>query len=123
LYANGNPILNVFQSKLVEIFSSRYGDNMQDYNRLISFIELETVINADYRPICELESVDKVNTAIVITPNDIDKACKVLGSLRDLPPEKMRFYEDVFYPLVEKKKHSNLGVLGEIEITSSELTE
>jgi hypothetical protein len=121
LYTNGNPIVNVFYLKLAEIFPSSQGDNMRDSGRLISFIELETVLNADYRPVYQLAVNDTVNSAIITTINDIDKACKVLGNIGDLPPEKMKFYDDVFCPLVEKKSLSNSGVLGENGLTSSEL--
>ena len=123
LYANGNPIVNVYYSQLSEIFPSSQGDNMRDFNRLSSFIELETVLNADYRPVYELEVSDKVNSAIITTINDIDQACKTLGNIGDLPPEKMKFYDDVFCPLVEKRSSSNSGVLGEIGLTSSELAD
>ena len=121
LYANGNPIVNVFYSKLAEIFPSSQGDNMRDFSRLSSFIELETVLNADYRPVYQLEVNDTVNNAIITTINDIDKACKVLGNIGDLPPEKMKFYDEVFCTLVKKKSLDNSGVLGEIGLTSSEL--
>jgi len=123
LFHDGNPIVNVFYSKLTEIFPSSQGDNMRDSDRLLSFIELETVLNADYRPVYELEVDDKVNSAIITTINDIDKACKVLGDIGDLPPEKMKFYDDVFCPLVEKKRSGSSEILGEIGLTSSELVE
>ncbi|MDF2428903.1 MAG: bifunctional DNA primase/polymerase [Nitrosopumilus sp.] len=123
LFHDGNPIVNVFYSKLTEIFPSSQGDHMRDSDRLLSFIELETVLNADYRPVYELEFDDKVNSAIITTINDIDKACKVLGDIGDLPPEKMKFYNDVFCPLVEKKSLISSGILGEIGLTSSELAE
>ncbi len=123
LFHDCNPIVNVFYSKLTEIFPSSQGDNMRDSDRLLSFIELETVLNADYRPVYELEVNDKVNRAIITTINDIDKACKVLGNIGDLPPEKMKFYDDVFCSLVEKKISTSSDTLGEIGLTSSELVE
>ncbi|MCH8024325.1 MAG: tetratricopeptide repeat protein, partial [Candidatus Marinimicrobia bacterium] len=41
----------------------------------------------------------------------------------DLTPEKMKFYDDMFCPLVEKKRSSSSEILGEIGLTSSELAE
>jgi hypothetical protein len=123
LFHDDNPIVNVFYSKLTEIFPSSQGDNMRDADRLLSFIELETILNADYRPVYELEFDDKVNSAIITTIYDIDKACKVLGDIGDLPPEKMKFYDDVFCSLVERKRLSDSEILGEVGLTSSELVE
>lgn len=121
LYVDGNPIVNVFYSKLAEIFPSSQGDNMRDFNRLSSCIELETVLNAEHRPVYQIDVGDKMNSAIMTTINDIDKACKVLGNIGDLPPEKMKFYEEVFCSLVNQKGLAPSSNIDGIWLNSNEL--
>ena len=70
LYVDGNPIVNVFYSKLAEIFPSSQGDNMRDFNRLSSCIELETVLNAEHRPVYQIDVGDKMNSAIMVPKNE-----------------------------------------------------
>jgi len=114
-----NPILNLLHSRLADVFPYSQGDYMRHFNRLISFIKLETMLNSEKRPVYELGA----NSAIVTTIDDVDQACKTLGDISSIPPEKIKFYREVFCPLFERKSLESTGTLDGPWLTSAELVE
>jgi len=121
LCSDGNPVLNTFHSVMADVFPSSQGDHMRHFARLCSFIDLETMLNADHRPIYELEIDGIQNRTVITTIDDVDQACKTLGDIGSLPPEKMKFYNDVFCPLFDRKALGNSTTLDGTWLTSSEL--
>jgi len=115
--------LNTFHSVMADIFPSSQGDHMRHFARLCSFIDLETMLNADRRPIYELEIGGIQNRTIITTIDDVDQACKTLGDIGSLPPEKMKFYNQVFCPLFDRKALRNSTTIDGTWLTSSELAE
>lgn len=114
-----NPVLNPLHSRLADVFPSSQGDYMRHFKRLQSFIKLETMLNSDKRPVYELGA----NRAIITTIDDVDQACKTLGDISSIPPEKIKFYREVFCPLFERKSLGSTGTLDGTWLTSTELAE
>lgn len=123
LCSKGNPVLNTFHSVIAEVFPSSQGDYMRHFARLCSFIDLETMLNADYRPAYELEAGDLSHVAVISTINDVDQACKTLGNIGNISPEKMKFYNDVFCPLYDRKAVGDSSTIDGTWLNSSELAE
>lgn len=123
LCRDGNPILNTFHSVISDIFPSSQGDHMRHNSRLWSFMNLETMLNADHRPIYELETEDLQHITVITTIDDVDQACKTLGDIGSLPPEKMKFYSQVFCPLFDRKALDDSTTIDGTWLTSSELAE
>ena len=120
LCINGNnPALNLLAPRLADVFPSSQGDYMRHFARLCSFISLETLLNAERRPVYRLGD----NRSAVTTIDDIDQACKTLGDISSIPPEKIKFYREVFCPLFDKKASGNTGTLDGAWLTSAELVE
>jgi len=123
LCSDGNPVLNTFNAIMSNIFPNSQGDHMRHFARLCSFVNLETMLNADHRPIYELEIDDLQHITVITTIDDVDQACKTLGDIGSLPPEKMKFYNQVFCPLFDKKTLGDSSTIDGTWLTSSELAE
>ena len=120
---DNNPVLNSLSQRLAEIFPSSQGDYMRHFARLLSFINLETMLNQDKRPVYELYSDRASNKSIVTTIDDIDQACKVLGDISSIPPEKIKFYKEVFCPLFDRTIPETTGFLDGVWLKAPELVE
>jgi len=100
---DNNPIINPFDSILVELFPSNSGVSMRHFTRLMSFINLETLLNSEYNPLLTFETNDERKIkSIFTTLVDIDNACKVLKNISTTPPEKLKFYDKIFKPLYKE---------------------
>lgn len=100
---DNNPVINPFHEILVELFPSNTGVSMRHFTRLMSFINLETLLNSETNPLMWFESKDKRKIKSVFTTlEDIDSACKVLKNISTIPPEKLKFYDKVFKPLYKE---------------------
>ena len=100
---DNNPIINTFHELLVELFPSNSGVSMRHFTRLMSFINLETLLNAEYNPLLTFETKDdKKIKSVFTTLDNIDSACNVLKNISTTPPEKLRFYDKVFKPLYKE---------------------
>ncbi len=98
---DNNPIVNVFDAPLANLFSSKEGIDMRHFRRLMDFIHLETLINSEYNPELIFEDKDgRIVKSIFTTVEDIDAACDVLGGISTIDAEKIKFYVNVFKPLV-----------------------
>ena len=118
----GNPVLNLFYNQLADVFPHSQGDLMRHFTRLCSFVNLETMLNADNRPVYEL-NIDGIRNRTIITAiEDIEQAGRNLGQISNVPPEKIKFYNQVFCTLFERKeKEDNNSTIGGVWVTSSEL--
>lgn len=104
-----NPIWAPHYEILAEMFPSNQGVMMRHFTRLLSFCNVETLINSEYRP--KLAFKDKKDNMIkthVVTFADIETAFDILGSISTVPPEKIKFYDMVFKPLIREKKLKEL---------------
>jgi len=123
LCKDGNPVLNPFSLILADKFPSSQGDFMRHFTRLCSFITLETILNADSSPVYELCLGDVTHRSIVTTIDDIDQACKILGDISSISPEKLKFYKEVFCPLYGRKDPESFPALDGVWLKCPELTE
>jgi len=115
---DNNPIINPFDEKITELFPHTEGVSMRHLGRLMAFINLETFINSEFNPILAFKKKDgKGIKSVFTTIDDIDSACKVLKNISTVPPEKIKFIDKVFKPLVAEKLD------GEDGVKSSELAE
>jgi hypothetical protein len=101
-----NPIINVFQEKVSKLFPSNTAETMRHYTRFNSLVHLETLINADNNPLLILEKDGEKIKSVFTTINDIDNACKILGDISTIPPDKIRFMDKVFKPLLKETLNS-----------------
>ncbi len=102
LCKNGNPVLNVFYNKISELFPHKDGESMRHFTRFMSFLNIETLINADNRPSLILENDGIREKIILTTTKDIENAVKTMGDISTLAPDKIKFMENVFKPLLEE---------------------
>ncbi|HEY4680053.1 MAG TPA: hypothetical protein VIH04_02180 [Nitrosarchaeum sp.] len=103
-----NPVINVFNDKISQLFPKNTAETMRHYARFNSLVNLETLINADNNPALILEKDGKRVKSIFTTMNDIVNACKMLGNISTLPPDKIKFMDKVFTPLLSEKLDGTL---------------
>ena len=116
---------------LDQFFPSNQGIMMRHYKRLLSFCNVESMINADQRPTIQFKNrKNEMIRTFVGTLQDIEDAIDVIGNLSVIPPEKLKFYDNVFLPEFEEKnkKQTDLTeqqqkILGKEGITSDQLAE
>ena len=118
---DGNPVTNTFRKQIAELFPSSQGEFMRHFPRLFSFINLETMLNSDRRPIYEIETEKGALQTIISTIDDVDKACGILGNISSLPPEKIKFYDEVFCPMFARKLDAAKSTLDCPWLNSTEL--
>lgn len=101
-----NPIINVFNDNLSQLFPKNTAESMRHYTRFNSLINLETLLNADVNPSLILEKPGKRIKSMFATLKDIDNACKMLGNISTLPPDKIKFMDKIFKPLLKETLNS-----------------
>jgi len=99
---------------IAEYFPSNQGVTMRHITRLLSFCNVESMINSDESRIYITfkDRKDQIIKTYVGTLEDIVNAIDVIGNISTVPPEKLKFYDDVFMPLFK-----------EINSAQSDLTE
>ena len=105
LCQNGeNPVFNPFADKLAELFPHNQGVTMRHFKRLMSFCNIETLINANSLMKLEFTPYHGDKKISVITSLEtIQNAIKIIGKVSTVPPEKIKFYEMVFVPAIQDK--------------------
>lgn len=98
-----NPVINVFNDDLSQLFPKNTAESMRHYTRFNSLMNLETLLNAENNPSEIIEKDGKRVKSIFTTINDIDNARKILGNISTLPPDKIKFMDKVFTPLLSEK--------------------
>ena len=105
LCKNGeNPVFNPFADKLAELFPHNQGVTMRHFKRLMSFCNIETLINAN--SLMKLEFIpyhDEKKISVITSLEIIQNAIKIIGKVSTVPPEKIKFYEMVFVPTIQDK--------------------
>lgn len=101
---NENPIFNPFREQIADAFPSNQGVTMRHFTRLMSFCNIETLINYERNIKLHFETFEGIKKPCIITPlRDIDNAIKVLGKISTIPPDKLKFYYDIFIPTATKE--------------------
>ncbi len=114
---DNNPIINVFDEIITKYFPSNQGVSMRHFIRLMSFINLETLLNSETNPKLLFTRKDGHGIKSVFTTiDDIDNACHVLRNISTISPEKIKFMDKIFKSLLQEK-------LNTTSLTSSDLAE
>ncbi len=99
-----NPVIDPFDQAIAEKFPHSQGVSMRHLTRLMSFINLETILNSEYNPgLLFGTKNEKFVKSIFTTINDIDNACDVLKNISTISPEKIKFYDEIFNVLMKEK--------------------
>jgi len=99
-----NPVFNPFADRLAELFPHNQGVTMRHFKRLMSFCNIETLINANSLMKLEFTPYHGDKKVSVITSLEtIQNAIKIIGKVSTVPPEKIKFYEKVFVPAIQDK--------------------
>lgn len=86
-----------------QFFPSNQGVMMRHYKRLLSFCNVESMINAEQRPTIQFKNTkNEIVKTFVGTLEDIESAIDVIGNLSVIPPEKLKFYDEIFLPLFDE---------------------
>ncbi len=106
-----NPILNPFHAKISELFPHNEGETMRHYTRFNSFVNLETLINSDYNPLLIIEKDGQIIKSVFATIKDIENTIKTMGDISTIAPDKIKFMETVFKPLLTEILNSDIDGL------------
>ncbi len=105
-----NPVLNVFHEKISELFPHNEGESMRHYTRFNSFVNLETLINSDNNPTYILEKDGEIIKSVFTTLKDIKNTIKTMGDITTIAPDKIKFMDKVFKPLLSEVLNSESGL-------------
>ena len=97
-------MFNPFADILADLFPHNQGVSMRHFKRVLSFCNIETLINANSLMKLEFtrhsgEKEDSIVTSIGVIKN----AIQIIGKISTVPPEKIKFYEKIFLPALEEK--------------------
>ena len=136
LCKNGNnPVMNLFAEKMAELFPSNEGIAMRHFKRLLSFCNIETLVNSKSNMKIEFQfnNDKKIQVFVITSIKMIDNAIKILGNISTVSPEKIKFHNKVFLPLIEERysvqasfnqeQQKIFFVEDDQELTSNELAE
>ncbi|AFS83371.1 hypothetical protein [Candidatus Nitrosopumilus sediminis] len=99
---NKNPVWNSFNGIIGEIFPSNDGISMRNLQRLMSYANVESLINSDRNPKIQFKSGDEYEQIVVTTIDDIDSVVDIIGDVSEIPPDKINFFNDVFVPALKE---------------------
>ena len=133
LCKDGNPVINLFHERLTELFPSNEGITMRYYKRLLSFINIETMVNGRE----SLKMLFRTNTGedkqFVFTGlGMIRSAIDVVGVMSRIPPEKIQFFKDIFLQCIQDEsgvqitfnEDENVKLVGaDVTVESDQLAE
>lgn len=101
-YDGTNPVINVYQDKLSELFPKNTAESMRHYTRFLSLVNLETLLNADSNPSMTHQKDGNKTKSVFTTIKDIENALKIMGNISTLPPDKIKFMDKIFKPLLSE---------------------
>ncbi|MDH3313841.1 MAG: hypothetical protein OEM28_11965 [Nitrosopumilus sp.] len=106
-----NPVFNPFSDRLADLFPHNQGVSMRHFKRVLSFCNIETLINANSLMKLEFTKYngEKENT-IITSIGVIKNAINIIGKISTVPPEKIKFYEQVFLPALEEKGYVQTNI-------------
>jgi len=99
---------------MAELFPHNEGITMRHFKRLMSFVNIETLINAYSNMKIEYHhhTTKEKQTFVITSLKSIKDAIKILGNISTVAPEKIKFYNEVFVPLL-KEHYSIQAKIGE----------
>jgi hypothetical protein len=106
LSVNGNnAVFNPFAEKMADLFPHNEGITMRHFKRLHSFVNIETLISAHSNMKIEYRHHSKKEKQIFVVTSlkSIANAIKILGTISTVAPEKIKFYNKIFVPLIKEK--------------------
>lgn len=116
---------------VAQYFPSNQGVTMRHITRLLSFCNVESMINSDESR-AYLSFKDKTNQIVrtyIGTLEDLENSIDVIGNISTIAPEKLKFYDDVFVPLfkdvnaVQEGLEDQQKILEKRGVKSNELAE
>lgn len=111
---NEVPYCNPFYEVLGDKFPNNEGPTMRHFTRLMDFIGVETLINFNTNPKMIFDTKDgRTFETVFTTIDDIGNAIEILGNISSIPPEKIKFFEQIFLPLWDNE-YPNLKGIEEI---------
>ncbi len=102
---DNNVVFNVLHEKIANLFPHNEGITMRHLKRLMSFINIETLINANSKMKIEFKEHNKEESQIFVVTSlkSIADAIKILGNIASIAPQKIKFYNEIFVPLIKEK--------------------
>lgn len=109
-----NAVFNLFAEKMADLFPHNEGITMRHFKRLMSFVNIETLINAHSNMKIEYKHYGKKEKQIFIITSlkSIKDGINILGDISTVPPEKIKFYNEIFVPLI-KEEYSIQETIGD----------
>ena len=100
-----NVVVNVFAEKMSNLFPHNEGIAMRNFKRLMSFVNIETLINAHSNMKIEYQhyKIKEKQIFIVTSFKSITSAIKILGNISTVSPEKIKILQSNFYPINQRK--------------------
>ena len=103
---DGNPVINPFNQHMADLFPHNEGVTMRHFKRLLSFVNIETLVNAHSNMRIEYQinnTKKEKKTFVIASLKMIHDAIKTLGNISTVAPEKIKFYHEIFVPLIREK--------------------
>lgn len=89
---------------IADYFPSNQGVTMRHITRLLAFCNLESMIHAHERAHISFKTKDdQIIKTWVGTLEDLLTTIDIVGNISTVPPEKLKFYDNVFVPLFNDK--------------------
>lgn len=95
---NKNPVWNPFYQIIGESFPSTEGISMRNCQRLMSHTNVESLINSKRNLKIQVKVNDEFEQIVVTSIDDIDSVVSIIGEVSVIPPEKIKFFNDIFIP-------------------------
>lgn len=113
-YEGKNNIFNPFHTIIADLLPSKEGPSMRLSERFHRLCNLETLINGQNRCYLVNSSPNTTQRYPITNLEDIDRVIDLVGESNSIPPEKIRFFQQVF----ETTEKEHLG-----GITTAQLAE
>ena len=91
-----NPIWNPFNQRIADSFPHREGISMRHFNRLMAYINIETLIDYENNYKIMFKTRTETQYSIITSLPNIKSAIDILDTVSVVPPDKLRFLKDVF---------------------------
>jgi len=116
-----NPIWNPFYDIMAESFPSTQGRHMRQLDRIFAYCNVSTLMHTPSRATIQFTKNDGTVQQYPITHiEDVDKAITLMGTTSTIPPEKLRFFTDIFVPETDSSIDKSIT---SIELTKRYTTE
>jgi len=95
----GNPLWNPFANIIADSFPSNQGKTMRQCDRFFAYCNVSTLMNASNRAKMQFTKTNgTVQQYLIANMDDVDKAISLMETTSTIPPEKFKFFTDIFVP-------------------------